>query len=1149
MIYNRFTELEKTFKLVRNKDIRLSLSSVENTPINNTANAGDRFSNSIRIKPASIPHTDIIVSFSTEQEISDQDIDVINALFNLAYGQEDIHQDEDITTNLYLDACEASNPFVLAIDGSTKFIRVSPTIQKIYKELKATKFFSDFFEVKTFSKQSIIDVFNNHIKSGKILFVKPKNSKGLLKASIIKYNSIYILILQPVVNHVNPLTTYGLSLEDFMPHEYIAEFLFLQNSSQKSIHESRLLIENIKKKNKHIESISRFPNENPNPILRFSFDGSLNYLNKSAENSFDHLRNEPDEVISTIVDTLKRTASDKLSGRLDKEDKTFLYEAIAFPDEGYWNIYFFDISEFLREIETLQLKIQKQHDFYERILYSIPNDIAVFDTNHKYLFVNPKGIKNSEIREFIIGKDDFDYCAFKNIGLDLAKERRAFFQKVMRTGLEQEWEDQSIDADLNVSYILRKMSPIYDDNGNIQMVIGHGTDITNRKNLELELLASNQENNRLRWLVDKVNDGIQIIDSNGRIVYLNDIAKMRLGIDHNDSQSHYVWEFQPFFTGSDSWKKHFAEMAVLKNNIVDTKHYNAITGEGIDVAIGVSYEEVNGDGFLIAVSRDITEKKKMEADLERERRFQNVLINISKKYINVGESEIDTVIHDSLSFIGEFLGASRVFTCDYNVENATVSCRNEWCKSEVPSVLRLLQEVPYQECQALIDCHFRLGKPYIFDHTKNGDAISLGKFYNEDIQYFISVPLHNKQKCIGFVTLQFIDYDDEINREELQLLSVFSEMLVNIFERISFWNTIKANQAELQQYNSRLEEEIQAATLKNLELVKSISDQEKFVTIGEITAGVAHDLNTPLAAVKTGLEHLAHTTDEFFRQTLPCLKTDEFKAIYLFASKRKINLLLNSKEKRALIREFQEVLFNTHKVSTADCNDLARMFVKCEIQPSEENIIHTLLGYSDPKSALEALYSVLVVRNILRTTHISTARAIGVVKSLKTVVRSSVDETFNNLPLHKNIKSVVDMFNYEIKRQNIEVIIHVPSPIMITGNEVRLFQLWSNLIKNAIEAMQKSKHRIIKISAHEENNMCVVGVSNSGEMIPPEIKQRIFEKFFTTKTGKGTGLGLSIVSSVISDHNGTITLESNEYATTFTVTLPMAYKSSTPKLL
>jgi len=816
MIYNRFTELEKTFKLVRQKDICLSLGSAINAPFHNDANTGDQFSTSIRITPPSLPHSDIIISFSTEQEISDQDIDVINALFNLAYGQEDIHQTEDVYTNLYLDACEAANPLVLAIDSSTKLKRVSPTIKKIYKELKTNKYFSDFFEIKSSNNQSIIDVFNNHLNSGKILFVKPKNSKGLLKASVIHYGSIYILILQPVVNYVNPLTIYGLTLEDFMPHEYIAEFLFLQNSSQKSINESRLLIDNIKKKNKHIESISRFPNENPNPILRFSFDGNLNYLNKSAENSFGHLRNGPDEDISTIVDTLKRTASDKLSGRLDKEDKTFLYEAIAFPDEGYLNIYFFDISEFLKEIELLQLKIQTQHDFYERILDNLPNDIAVFDTNHRYLFVNPKGIKNSATREFIIGKDDFDYCNFKNISLDLAKARRAIFQKVISTGLEQEWEDQIIDNKQDVSYVLRRMSPVHDDTGNLQMVIGYGTDITKRKNLELQLLASNQENNRLRWLVDRVNDGIQVVDSNGRIVYLNDVAKMRLGLDHNDAQSHYVWEFQPFFTGSDSWKKHFEEMAVLKNNIVDTKHYNAITGEEIDVAIGVSYEEINGEGFLIAVSRDITEKKKMEADLEKERHFQNVLINISKKYINVVENEIETVIHDSLSFVGGFLGASRVFTCDYNSENDTLSCRNEWCNKEVPSILRILQEVPYQECQALVDAHFKLGAPYIFDQTKKGDATSLGKFYSEDIQYFISLPLYSKQKCIGFVTLQFMDYEDEINREELQLLSVFSEMLVNIFERISYLNQIKANQEELEHYNNHLEQEIQLAITKNL---------------------------------------------------------------------------------------------------------------------------------------------------------------------------------------------------------------------------------------------------------------------------------------------------------------------------------------------
>ena len=65
-----------------------------------------------------------------------------------------------------------------------------------------------------------------------------------------------------------------------------------------------------------------------------------------------------------------------------------------------------------KERDSLFEQVTTQKDFYENILNNIPVDIAVFDENHKYLFVNPQAIKNDDLRSYIIGKDDFDYCKY-----------------------------------------------------------------------------------------------------------------------------------------------------------------------------------------------------------------------------------------------------------------------------------------------------------------------------------------------------------------------------------------------------------------------------------------------------------------------------------------------------------------------------------------------------------------------------------------------------------------------------------------------------------------------------------------------------------------------------------------------------------------
>jgi signal transduction histidine kinase len=117
----------------------------------------------------------------------------------------------------------------------------------------------------------------------------------------------------------------------------------------------------------------------------------------------------------------------------------------------------------------------------------------------------------------------------------------------------------------------------------------------------------------------------------------------------------------------------------------------------------------------------------------------------------------------------------------------------------------------------------------------------------------------------------------------------------------------------------------------------------------------------------------------------------------------------------------------------------------------------------------------------------------------------------------------------------------MPEGIFIQGFDVKLFQLWSNLIKNALDAMEdrEQKHLYIDVDA-KEKNWITVCIGNNGPKIPEEIQQQIFKKFFSTKREKnGTGLGLSIVKNVVDEHNARIRLESNEEQTRFYIDFPL----------
>jgi PAS domain S-box-containing protein len=129
-------------------------------------------------------------------------------------------------------------------------------------------------------------------------------------------------------------------------------------------------------------------------------------------------------------------------------------------------------------------QLDKQKAFYENILNKLPTDIAVFDSEHRYLFVNPGAISKAEYRKFIIGKDDYQYAAYRNRDISVAHERRAKFLEARNTGKEIRWEDSLPDAKGNVITHLRRMFPVYDENGELSLVIGFGIDITDRKLME-----------------------------------------------------------------------------------------------------------------------------------------------------------------------------------------------------------------------------------------------------------------------------------------------------------------------------------------------------------------------------------------------------------------------------------------------------------------------------------------------------------------------------------------------------------------------------------------------------------------------------------------------------------------------------------------
>jgi PAS domain S-box-containing protein len=266
----------------------------------------------------------------------------------------------------------------------------------------------------------------------------------------------------------------------------------------------------------------------------------------------------------------------------------------------------------ITEKKLAERKLEEQRRFYEDILNQIPADIAVFDANHTYLFLNPVAIKDPELRKWFIGKRDEDYCKLKNKPMSIAEGRRATFNKVVESKKLNFWEEKLTGPDGKPEYHLRNMYPVLDEKGEIKLVIGYGMNITERKNIE-EKLKLNEK--RYRDLFNYSQALICTHDLNGIILSVNPAICDALGYTGDELLGKNLISFIPP-KEQEFFKPEYLDKIIAEEKVNGV--FRVMRKDGSKLFLLYQNYKVREEGlepYVIGFSQDITERVKAENEL------------------------------------------------------------------------------------------------------------------------------------------------------------------------------------------------------------------------------------------------------------------------------------------------------------------------------------------------------------------------------------------------------------------------------------------------------------------------------------------------------------------------------------------------------
>ncbi len=313
---------------------------------------------------------------------------------------------------------------------------------------------------------------------------------------------------------------------------------------------------------------------------------------------------------------------------------------------------------------------------------------------------------------------------------------------------------------------------------------------------------------------------------------------------------------------------------------------------------------------------------------------------------------------------------------------------------------------------------------------------------------------------------------------------------------------------------------------------------EKLMSLGKLSAGIAHELNNPAAAIVRSAEDLKATVGSLPQGLTTAaslsLSTSELRALKAVLTQPKVpSARIPLLERKRREEEITDWLDDKNLPS-----DAAETFLAFGFTTRDLDSFKTIVTEQSFPAFLEWLSRSLRAERSVEEIGTAARRISELVQSVKSYTRMDQVQDMQELCINDGIRNTITMLQHKMRKNSVSLHEELAAGLpLIVGFPGELNQVWTNIIDNALDAMKEGGE--LAVSTFSDAERVIFRVVDSGLGIAPENLERIFDPFFTTKdVGEGTGVGLDVVQKVVTLHKGKIEVTSKPGRTEFHVAFP-----------